>query len=231
MTIEEKVFGRKRFVIDLLEPAGFLRTEAGFELYSDFMDGDFSATLFVPENGPASGKVIDNMNGEEYLPLRVDNYSGAYVNSVRAAYEKLLSDIAEKCCVNVMFVSDQANRITDSIFDRYSVSPDFPWGQGQYESYGTFRHPENNKWFALIMDVKWNVLLKNGDASFVDIVNLKIEPSTGEELRKIPGIYPAYHMNHKNWISVTLDDRLTDEEVMSLIDSSFMLTGHRDELP
>ena len=188
------------------------------------MEGDFSATLFVADNGSVSGKVVDNMTGEEYLPLRVENYSGAYVNSVRAAYENLLAEIAEKCCTDVLFVSDQANRITDAIFDMYSVRPDFPWGQSQYESYGTFRHPDNNKWFALIMDVKWNVLLKDGNTSFVDIVNLKIDPSTGEELRKIPGIYPAYHMNHKNWISVTLDDRLTDEEVMALIDSSFGLT-------
>jgi predicted DNA-binding protein (MmcQ/YjbR family) len=31
-------------------------------------------------------------------------------------------------------------------------------------------------------------------------------------------------MNHTHWISVTLDDSLTDNRVMQLVDTSFRLT-------
>ena len=46
----------------------------------------------------------------------------------------------------------------------------------------------------------------------------------GDELRQIPGIYPAYHMNHKTWISVVLDETLPDEKILELIDTSYQLT-------
>ncbi|MBR2522363.1 MAG: MmcQ/YjbR family DNA-binding protein, partial [Coriobacteriales bacterium] len=45
------------------------------------------------------------------------------------------------------------------------------------------------------------------------------------ELRSIPGIFPAYHMNRKHWITVVLDDTLADEEVARLIETSFELTS------
>ncbi len=224
MTIEEKTFRRKRFVIERMEPFGFRKVENGFEYASDFMDGDFRAILTVSDKGEITGKVIDTMNNEEYTPLRAESFNGAYVNSVRAAYEKLLDFVAGNCCKDVLFASDQANRITEWILKRYSVNPDFPWEQSQYQSYGTFRHPENNKWFALIMNVKWNTLLKDGNMEPVDIVNLKAEPNQSGERGEKQGVYPGYHMNHKNWISVVLDERLTDEDVMRMVDTSFSLT-------
>ena len=53
----------------------------------------------------------------------------------------------------------------------------------------------------------------------VNIMNLK-----SEEHYDIDGIYPAYHMNHKTWISVVLDDTICDDKIMELIQSSFDLT-------
>ena len=58
----------------------------------------------------------------------------------------------------------------------------------------------------------------------VDVINLKADENKTAALHKIRGIYPAYHMNHKKWISVTLDDTLDDRDVMDLIDESFRLT-------
>ncbi|MGP1597592.1 MmcQ/YjbR family DNA-binding protein [Peptoanaerobacter stomatis] len=37
-------------------------------------------------------------------------------------------------------------------------------------------------------------------------------------------MYPGYHMNHKHWISVVLNETLSDNEVMKLIENSFSLT-------
>lgn len=58
----------------------------------------------------------------------------------------------------MFFASDQANRIANLIYERYGVKPDFPWKDDN----GVFRHLDNNKWFSLIMYVKWNALLKDG---------------------------------------------------------------------
>ena len=222
--IEETVFKRKRFVAEAMEKFGFVRTGEGFVYEADILGGDFHAVVTVAEKGCVSGRVIDNMNEEEYAPLRMDSFNGGYVNSVRHAYEEFLGGVAEGCCKEVVFASDQANRVAELILDRYSVSPDFPWGQSQYAGDGTFRHPENNKWFALIMNIRWNSLLKNGSEETVDIVNLKIDPEQAAELAKRPGVFPAYHMNKKSWITVLLNETLSDGEVMDLVDRSFNLT-------
>lgn len=225
MSIEEEFFRRKRFVVEKMEKYGFRRSEGAYSYVSDFMDGDFRAVLTVTEKAAVRGKVIDNMNEEEYVQLRSDSFNGAYVNSVRAAYGELLSKIAGACCRDVLFASDQANRIAELIFERYSVHPDFPWAKGPYKSYGAFRHEGSNRWFALIMDVKWDVLLKNGNEAAVNIINLKTDPSQSDELCKKKGIYPGYHMNYKNWISAVLNEQLSDDDIMSMVDSSFRMTG------
>ena len=237
--IEDKVFQRKRPVIERLIQRGFRETPDGFRYEKGFMDGEFCAVLQFERSGKLTGQVIDQMNGEEYAPLRMESYNGAYVNTVRNAYEELLRDIADTCCTDVVFVAEQSNRIAGLILERYGVSPDFPFGQSPDEAYGTFRHWDNRKWFALIMNIKLAALLRtknkvaagsgNGEENEnpdtrIDIVNLKILPENGKALHIEKGIYPAYHMNHVHWISVVLNDTLPDARVMELIDESFRLT-------
>lgn len=225
MTIEQKIFSRRRFSTKRLESYGFVNKDTCYSLSKEFMDGDFTAEIRVYENGGVQGRVIDNMMGEEYIPLRMPNYSGAFVGSVRAAYEELLLDIAEKCCTEVSFVSDQSNRIAALILDRYSVEPDFPWDEGRHETSGVFRHGSNNKWFGLIMNIDRRHLDKSAGEETVDVINLKAEENKIHALHRINGIYPAYHMNHSKWISVVLDDTLDDSDVMDLVTESFRLTG------
>ena len=40
----------------------------------------------------------------------------------------------------------------------------------------------------------------------------------------VKGIYPAFHMNKRYWISVPLDDTLSDEKVLELFERSWILT-------
>ena len=225
MTIEEKVFGRKRFSTKKLAEYGFINKDACYYISRDFMDGDFTAEIMVYENGSVRGRVIDNMNDEEYVRLRLPNYYGAYVGTVRDEYEKLLRDIADHCCTDVTFASDQSNRIAKAILEKYSVEPDFPWDEGVHSPSGVFRHGNNNKWFGLIMNIDRRLLDKKADEEQFDVMNLKADETKVDMLHRIPGIYPAYHMNHSKWISVVLDDTLMDEDVMGLVDISYRLTS------
>lgn len=224
MTIEEKVFAGRRFEPRKMLDFGFIKTGGAYRYETDFMNGDFSATVIIFDNGAFDCTVVDKMNDEEYRPLRIDSFSGGYVNSVRLAYEALLESIAGGCCKDVLFASDQANRIAERISEAFGVAPDFPWKQSKYQSCGVFRHADNLKWFALIMNVRRRLITKGGDNSTVDIINLKSEPDMIEQLTRQTGIYPAYHMNRKHWISVSLDDALTDDRVMALLAKSFELT-------
>ena len=227
MDIEQQVFSRRRFVHSLMLSHGFRESEKDMVLESDFMDGSFHSVLTVTSEGIVSGKVIDVMNDEEYTQLRFENFNGAYVNSVRTAYKELLEDIASSCCREVLFASDQGNRITDLILEKYGVRPDFPWDEDPYNAAGVFRHADNRKWFGLIMNISMGSLLHDKDKTPVDVINLKLDTEEAERIRSIDGVFPAFHMNHKLWISVVLNDTLTDDAVMALVNDSFRLTETR----
>lgn len=229
MTIEEKIFKCKRFDIMKMLNFGFRHNMQDKEIYTyeeAFMNGEFTAILKVRGDKLESGKVVDSATELEYLPLRFETAEGAYVNTVRAAYEGLLYGLAARCCEDVVFASDQSNRISEAIYKAYRIKPDFPWSESPYDGAATFRHKENNKWFALLMNISWDSLLKNGNQTVVDVLNLKKDLDMPELYEK-SGVYPAYHMNHKLWVSVTLDDTLEDSLVMELIDRSFELTGKK----
>ena len=228
MTIEEKVFERKKFIPEKLLQYGFCEVSDGYEYKTDFMNGEFQASIFVTKEGKVLGKVIDVMNNEEYSRLRAENCNDSYVISVQNAYIELLTPIAEYCCKILPFASAQANRIMEKIFQKYKVEPDFPWANGKVKKYkdsGVFRHKDTKKWFAIIMDVSWHFLLKNKNFATVDIINLKV--GDVGVLQKRDGVYPAYHMNHKNWVSITLDETLEDDVITNLIDLSFNVTNEK----
>lgn len=223
--IEEHVFERKRWVLGKMLAFGFRQVGEGYVLERNFLDGDFKAILSVTEKGKIAGRVIDTISHDDYYQLRQKTATGAYVNTVRMAYEQLLEEIAAACCQEVLFASDQANRLTQCILERFQVEPDIPWEkETRYQAYGVFRHASNRKWFALIMRVKRAVLGKDGNPALADVINLKIQPEQGEAIRQLPGVYPAYHMNHRTWISVVLDDTQTDATIMKWINDSYRLT-------
>ena len=204
--IEDEIFLKKKFDFEKLKEFGFCFENNTYIYSEDFMDGDFKAVIEISD--VLKGKVIDNFSNEE-------SFDGDFVCRVRDAYKDILKRIADICCTDVFFADNQANRITNRIFQTYGVKPDFPWKDDN----GVFRHLDNNKWFSLIMYVKWDALLKDGNTRMVNIMNLK-----SEEHYDIDGIYPAYHMNHKSWISLALDDTLSDSLIMELVSKSYNLT-------
>ena len=211
--IEDEIFIKKKFDFDKLKSFGFSIVDNKYIYTEDFLDANFKAIIEISD--VLTGKVIDNLSDEEYMPLRIESYDGEYVCKVREAYKTILKRIADACCADVFFACEQANRIANLIHETYGVKPDFPWKDDN----GVFRHLDTRKWFSLIMYVSLDALLKDGNTRMVNIMNLK-----SEEHYDTDGIYPAYHMNHKSWISLALDDTLSDSLIMELVSKSYNLT-------
>ncbi|BCI60805.1 MmcQ/YjbR family DNA-binding protein [Solibaculum mannosilyticum] len=108
------------------------------------------------------------------------------------------------------------------ITETYNAAVDFPWSE--YPNYEVFRHHNNRKWFALIMDVPKEKLGLSGK-DVLNVVNLKCEPIMIGSLRLEPGFFPAYHMSKENWITVALDGSVPDDKIKTLLDISFELTS------
>lgn len=216
--IENKIFLKKKFDFEKLKEFGFSFENNTYVYTEDFLNSNFKAVIEISD--VLKGKVIDNLSNEEYMPLRIESFDGDYVCKVREAYKSILKRIADTCCTNVFFAFEQANRITNQIYETYGIKPDFPWNDDN----GVFRHLDTRKWFSLIMYVSLDALLKNGDGHMLNIINVKIDTSKRDELYEIKGIYPAFHMNHKMWVSIALDETISDDKIMKLIQCSFDLT-------
>lgn len=108
------------------------------------------------------------------------------------------------------------------IAETYNADPDYPWEDSPDAA--VFRHGNNRKWFALIMNVSKSRLGLHGAGS-VDIVNLKCDPIMLGSILLEPGFFPAYHMSKAHWISAALDGSAEDEKIKLLLDISFDITA------
>ncbi|MDR5649722.1 MULTISPECIES: MmcQ/YjbR family DNA-binding protein [Staphylococcus] len=58
----------------------------------------------------------------------------------------------------------------------------------------------------------------------IDVINLKVRKELIGPLRKKEGIYPAYHMDKSNWITINLKETNTMNQIKDLIAVSYELT-------
>ena len=114
--------------------------------------------------------------------------------------------------------------IQNFITETYSANAEYPFLK--YPDFSVYRHANNKKWFAVVMNVRKSKLGLN-DEGAVDILNLKCDPIISGSIRSEKGFYSAYHMSKTNWISVALDGSADDEKIKWLIDISFELTAKK----
>ena len=90
-----------------------------------------------------------------------------------------------------------------------------------------FTVEDKGKWYALMMVVP---LQKLGVASKADalILNVKIHPEDKERLVATDGIFEAYHMNKKHWISIALNVCTDDALIKECIYTSYKCVAKKD---
>ena len=90
-----------------------------------------------------------------------------------------------------------------------------------------FMVEDKGKWYGLMMEVP---LQKLGVASKANalVLNVKIHPEDKEQLIAHDGIYEAYHMNKKHWISIALNVCSDDALVNECIYTSYKCVAKKD---
>ena len=221
MNIEQKIFSRYIPISEKLIAFGFLQTKNCFSIEKLFYNNQFKAIISIDKDNKVTGKVFDLENDDEFLPLRVENQQGTFVGEIRAQYEKILTEIRDKCFTKQYFIYPQSNRICQLIFEKYNNTPEFLWET--FPGCGVFRNPDSGKWYGAILDVDRSKLQK-GKSGVVEVIDLKLDTEHVKQIIKKTNFYPAYHMNKKFWISIILDDSVDDKIVMELIEESHSFT-------
>ena len=108
--------------------------------------------------------------------------------------------------------------------DHFGSAPEYLWAK--YPTYCVLRHPNNHKWYAVLMDVAKNKLGLSGDEN-VDILVIKCGPILLGSLLLNKGFLPAYHMNKSNWVTVLLDGSVAGKEIAELLEISYDMTSEK----
>lgn len=102
---------------------------------------------------------------------------------------------------------------------QYGTVPESLWLR--FPGYVVLRRADNQKWYALIMNLPREKLGLSGSGE-VDVVELKCDPLLRGSLLESAGILPAYHMHKGSWITVLLDGTVPQETLCTLLDLSFV---------
>lgn len=105
----------------------------------------------------------------------------------------------------------------------YDTTPEYQWAK--YPGYAVLRN-NDNKWYAVIMDVPKNRFGIDSD-EVVDVLDVKADMMLIDMLVGQPGYYRAYHMNKNQWISIFLDGSVSDETIKNMIAESFEKTSKK----
>lgn len=146
---------------------------------------------------------------------------------MNSLYKKIMSILCQ--CKGIFFITLRGAKnymikreeIFDYIREKFNTVPDYPWAKSPEAV--VLRHKDSGKWYGLIMNIP-KIKIGLTDEGNVDVLNIKCDPVLNSLLRSEEGIYSAYHMNKKHWITIALDSSFPKEEVYKLIDISYDLT-------
>ena len=197
---------------------GFVENGGVWTYSCQILQGDFVMTVSVVD-GNLSFQVFDQETGDLYPQVHMESMTGSFVASVREACLEILYQIRKACFEVQDFICPQTKRIMAQIQEKYGNQLEYLWEKSPDTA--VLRHEGNQKWYAVLMKISWDKLEKGREGQ-VEAVNLKHDQVA--DLLSKKGIYPAFHMNKCYWISAALDDTLSDEEVLELIERSWNLT-------
>lgn len=222
MNIEKEIIKKCILDKDKLIPFGFIKEKDNYKYITNIMNNKFRVEIIINANNELIGKIYDIETNEEYTNFRVENL-GSFSNSVKEEYINILKNIVSNCYISHYFSFNQTNRIVNEIIKKYNVSPEFLWDK--YPSYGIFRSKSSNKWFAAILNIDKSKVI-NSESGEIEIINVKVGDLVNSYLKE-KGIFPAYHMSKKSWITIILNDTCKDEKIMNLIDISYELVNKK----
>ncbi len=215
MSIEEEIFDKYIINKEKLIRYGF-KAKDNKLIYSTYILND-SFNIVIEFDKNIKGKIIEVEYNEEYINYRLDTL-GKFNSNIKNEFIKILTDIRDKCAQKQLFKYEQTKRINKFIYLKYGISPEFLWDK--LPNYCVYRY--NKKWFGVIGNIPRNKVDKNTDSKEeVEVINVKVNESKVDGLLNKMGYYEAFHMNKKNWVSIILDETLSDIQIQNLICNSY----------
>lgn len=214
------IFRSAKINKDSLKAAGFITSDDNnYEMGVPVSNGAFNAVIILAiSEQTLAVQLFDSATGEKYALFDMPSH-GAFVASLREEVQKIIDDIKAKC----FETNDLKDDFIAWIKSKFGAEPNYPWPDDAPYSF-VFRCP-NEKWFALVMRIKYRQLGLTGDEN-VWVVNMKADQDDIPNLIDRKSIFPAWHMNKKHWITILLTAVTDFEKLCELTEKSYELVTH-----
>lgn len=220
MDILNGIFKRKKVNIPKLSAYGFSENSNGFSFNAILPGSGFQMTVAITREGVIKTTVTDVETAEPYTLHLSDGASGSFVGGVKAEYEQILTDIAQKCFDPDVFKSVQAKEIIDYVRAEYQDELEFLWQK--FPDNAVWRRKDNKKWYGAILTVSRNKLgIRSNE--MVEIIDLRINPEQMKATIDNEKYFPGWHMNKNNWYTIILDGSVSTAEICRRVDESYNL--------
>lgn len=199
---------------------GFKRQGSGYFYSKQLGDLNFTLNILVDVDGKVETHVIDNETQDEYVLHRVPGAVGEFVGKVRQEYQTSIFEIREKCFEKFIFKTKQSQAIIRYIKEKYGDELEFLWQK--FSNNAIWRRKDNKKWYGALMIVPLSKLKKAGNES-VEILDIRVNKDLSNSLIDNNAIFEGYHMNKKSWITILINNSISNERIFELIDESYEL--------
>lgn len=199
---------------------GFDWDNSGYCCTAEIAEGHFLLVVSISDSGEVRTQVVDKETGDEYILHRTAKATGAFVGMVKADYEAVLAEIAEKCFDPDVFKSEQAKQIIAYVREKYGDELEFLWKK--FPDNAIWRRKDTNKWYAAILTVSARKLGQDSD-EVMEIIDLRMKPEEIVQIVDNQTYFPGYHMNKKHWITICLDGSVPTDEICGRMDISYQL--------
>ena len=216
-----EIFKSYQFNKEKARAYGFVENSGVWTYSCQILDGDFAMTVSITVDN-VRFQVFDQETGDLYPQVHMESMRGSFVGNVREACLEILYQIRKGCFDVQDFICPQTKRIMTRVQEKYENQLEYLWEKSPDTA--VLRHEDNQKWYAVLMKISWEKLNKTQEG-LVEVVNLKHDLVS--DLLAERGIYPGFHMNKRYWISIPLDDTLTDQKVLELFEKSYFLTSKK----
>lgn len=219
----ENYFKDRKINYDRLVEYGFILKEDNYYYEKIINDGVFKIVIEINKQQKIA-KVIDLLNDQEYNLVDVKGVTGIFVGKIKEIYEALINDIIDKCSDVDVFKSKQTIAIINYVKAKYDNDLEFLWKKSPKNA--IWRNQNNRKWYGAVLVISKDKL-KIESNEMVEILDLRYQKNDIKNIIDNYKIFPGYHMNKDNWITIILDGRVELEEIYQLIDNSYQLSLHK----
>lgn len=219
----ENYFKDRKINYDRLIEYGFILKEDNYYYEKIINDGVFKIVIEINKQQKIA-KVIDLLNDQEYNLVDVKGVTGNFVGKIKEIYEALINDIIDKCSDVDVFKSKHTIAIINYVKAKYDNDLEFLWKKSPKNA--IWRNQNNRKWYGAVLVISKDKL-KIESNEMVEILDLRYQKNDIKNIIDNYKIFPGYHMNKDNWITIILDGRVELEEIYQLIDNSYQLSLHK----